>query len=130
METTTCGCGLAFAVPSHWLNARREDRTGFYCPAGHPLRYVEKTRADLLAEELSRVRQQLAEAHDTAREADAARVAAERQAATARGQVTRLNRRAAAGVCPCCNRTFQALAKHMATKHPAFRGEEPSNPLQ
>jgi hypothetical protein len=24
------------------------------------------------------------------------------------------------GVCPCCNRTFQNLARHMAGKHPDY----------
>jgi hypothetical protein len=23
-------------------------------------------------------------------------------------------------VCPCCNRTFQALARHMNSKHPTY----------
>jgi hypothetical protein len=26
--------------------------------------------------------------------------------------------RVSAGVCPCCNRTFQNVARHMKTKHP------------
>lgn len=41
----------------------------------------------------------------------------------ARGQVTRLKNRAAAGVCPCCNRTFHQLVRHMAAKHPDFAAE-------
>jgi hypothetical protein len=24
------------------------------------------------------------------------------------------------GVCPCCNRTFQQLARHMKAKHPGY----------
>ena len=24
------------------------------------------------------------------------------------------------GVCPCCKRSFSALARHMATKHPEY----------
>jgi predicted RNA-binding Zn-ribbon protein involved in translation (DUF1610 family) len=38
----------------------------------------------------------------------------------ARGQATRLRNRAAAGVCPCCNRTFKQLAAHMKAKHPKY----------
>lgn len=40
--------------------------------------------------------------------------------AAARGQVTRLKRRAANGVCPCCTRTFADLKRHMANQHPDF----------
>lgn len=31
-----------------------------------------------------------------------------------------LRNRAAAGVCPCCNRTFEQLGRHMTTKHPEY----------
>lgn len=37
-----------------------------------------------------------------------------------KGVVTRLSKRASAGTCPCCNRTFKQLAAHMATKHQTF----------
>lgn len=36
----------------------------------------------------------------------------------------RLRKRASAGVCPCCNRTFSQLARHMQTKHPTFIAQE------
>tara|TARA_Y100000310_G_scaffold338946_1_gene430083 strand:- start:1163 stop:1354 length:192 start_codon:yes stop_codon:yes gene_type:complete len=48
------------------------------------------------------------------------RDAAEKTASTYKGQVTKLKNRAKAGVCPCCNRTFQNLSRHMETKHPDF----------
>ena len=38
---------------------------------------------------------------------------------------TRIKNRIAAGVCPCCNRTFQNLARHMANKHPTFTTDAP-----
>lgn len=38
-----------------------------------------------------------------------------------KGVATRLKNRAAHGVCPCCNRTFQQLARHMSAKHPDFK---------
>ena len=41
-----------------------------------------------------------------------------------KGVVTRLKKRAIAGVCPCCNRTFQQLAAHMAHKHPDYKQPE------
>lgn len=31
------------------------------------------------------------------------------------------NKRTKAGVCPCCNRTFKQLARHMETKHKDFK---------
>ncbi len=38
---------------------------------------------------------------------------------------TRIKNRIAAGVCPCCNRSFQNLSRHMSNKHPTFAGESP-----
>ena len=33
---------------------------------------------------------------------------------------TRIKNRIAHGVCPCCQRTFENLARHMANKHPDY----------
>lgn len=32
------------------------------------------------------------------------------------------------GVCPCCNRTFSDLQRHMASKHKGFAAEEVTAP--
>ncbi len=32
----------------------------------------------------------------------------------------RTRKRVGSGVCPCCSRTFQQLARHMKAKHPAY----------
>lgn len=42
----------------------------------------------------------------------------------AEGRTRAVKRRVAAGVCPCCTRTFQNLAAHMQNKHPGFPTEE------
>lgn len=48
----------------------------------------------------------------------------ERRLAAQRGVTTRLKNRVANGVCPCCNRTFANLQRHMSTKHKGFIAEE------
>jgi hypothetical protein len=35
--------------------------------------------------------------------------------------MTRIKKRVAAGVCPCCNRSFKDLARHMAGQHPDYK---------
>jgi acyl-CoA thioesterase len=122
-----CACGMLFAMTADFQNRRREDRNFFHCPDGHPQRYTGKSKADQLAEELSRERQRKAQLEDEVKWQRDRREAAERRASAARGQVTRLKNRASAGVCPCCNRSFAALARHMATKHPQFRAEDVSD---
>lgn len=110
---------------------RRSGQT-FYCIWGHPQVYTKgPTEADELRRERDRLKQQAARLEDEKRiawntanaQADRA-AAAERRASAARGQVTKLKKRAAAGVCPCCNRQFTDLQRHMASKHAGFVAEE------
>ncbi len=37
-----------------------------------------------------------------------------------KGQLVKVQKRVAHGVCPCCDRTFINLQRHMATKHPDY----------
>jgi hypothetical protein len=38
LETVNCdACDIEFSVSKRFLNARRKDGRGFYCPVGHPL---------------------------------------------------------------------------------------------
>jgi hypothetical protein len=37
--------------------------------------------------------------------------------------VTKIKNRVGHGVCPCCTRSFQNLARHMASEHPTFAAE-------
>jgi len=48
---------------------------------------------------------------------------AERGYAAQKGVTTKLRKRIAAGVCPCCNRTFENLARHVARQHPKYAKE-------
>lgn len=104
-------CSIQFAVPERWNQQRRETGDGFYCPNGHSLSYkgeIDRLRKALAAEQASKaaIRDQLQ--------------AAERSAAAARGQMTKMRKRIANGVCPCCHRTFVNVARHMENKHPGY----------
>lgn len=93
--------------------------TRIYCCNGHPWWYPGKPEADRLREQLDAVRSDAN--HQRER-----RQRLERRLIAAKGQQTRLRRRIAAGVCPCCKRTFQDLARHMAGQHPAYVGIKPA----
>ena len=121
LTTIVCGkCGVTFAMPETLRKERQQEGGDVYCPNGHPRVYretdVERERklrveAEKRAEEALRLKQAAEAASRLHREeADKALKAQER-----------LKKRASAGVCPCCNRTFQNLARHMNVKH---AGEE------
>lgn len=113
LKTTVCAsCGIVFAMPDWFMEKRREDHKYLYCPNGHrlafgtgPIEDLEK-RLQYSQSALERERKE----HDKAR----------KELSTTKGQLTKAKKRAVAGACPCCNRTFVQLARHMATKHPEF----------
>lgn len=114
--TITCcsaGCGIVFAVPQWWQKKRRDDHTTWYCPNGHGQSYTSDNAEEKLRRERDSLKQQLARVEDEKREAIAAKDREIKQA----------KRRAAAGTCPCCARSFSNMAEHMKKQHPAFVAE-------
>lgn len=125
-NTVECArCKVEFGLLPSTEATLRQSSAGFNCPFGHELVFNKlPSGADKLRLERDRLKQQLAQRDDEiARQRDL-RQMAERQTAAARGQVTRLKNRAAAGVCPCCNRSFENLRRHMTAKHKGFVAEE------
>jgi hypothetical protein len=120
-----CGeCGVTFGMTSDFIAERQRDHRTLYCPNGHLRHYPGQSKEEAALAEAERQRalkeQYIQLADDRARQRDQAR----RQAAAARGQVTRIKRRVGKGVCPCCNRTFQDLARHMSGQHPDWSKDD------
>lgn len=119
-EVITCpthGCGVTLAITKAFATRRRNDGKTFYCLWGHTLSYGE-TREDELKREAVLLRQQLDQAEAEARNARLHAIAQKRSAAAYRGHLTRIRRRIAHGVCPCCRRTFKQVRQHIKNKHP------------
>ncbi len=108
-----CNCGMTFAITQDFKRRRLADQKPFYCPAGHRQWYTGKTKEQKLAEELKKVSRELAGSRSNV-------VNLTRQKEKVVKQNKRIRDRVKNGVCPCCNRQFQALFEHMTTKHPEF----------
>lgn len=116
----TCKCEVW--IPDALYEAAHASRgpngIHFYCGYGHSQHYViGESDEQKLRRERDRLAQRVAERDDEIRRQRELREAADRRAAAARGQVTKIKNRVGHGVCPCCNRTFENLARHMASKH-------------
>lgn len=109
----TCGargCGVPFAITNDlYRKASADHSIGFWCPNGHKVYFQGKSTEDQL------------------RDAEAGKVAlrdqleaAAREAESVRGALLRDRHRFANGVCPCCNRSFENVRRHMTTKHPDY----------
>jgi hypothetical protein len=121
IHTLQCAaCAMTFGVPRRFEEDRRKDHKQFYCPAGHINVFHDESEEEKMRRERDIARQQVARAEE-----EAAR--ARRKAVNAERETKRLKKRAAAGTCPCCQRTVIQMARHMKTKHPEFIAEEISN---
>lgn len=117
------GCGIPYGLPKGFLPDRRRDGKSWTCPNGC-VRLFRETEETLRAQ---RAEAELEAARSLARREAQRRERAEQEARiseyqrrAAKGQLTKAKKRIAAGVCPCCNRTFQNLANHMAGQHPDY----------
>lgn len=99
-------CGIFFAMPSTLQRKKAEDGSGFYCPNGHHLAYG-KSRVQVLEERLAE--QMRVSTRETER------------AVRAEKSLSKITKRINNGVCPCCQRTFKQLARHMKCKHPGYK---------
>lgn len=126
MSWVTCWkCKERFGLDDATEATLRKSGGSFCCPWGHSAVFsLGPTEEDKLRQERDRLKQREAQLRDEVSAQREAKEAAERRASAARGQVTKLKKRAANGVCPCCNRTFVDLQRHMASKHAGFLTEE------
>ena len=107
LEAQECtACGIVFAMPDSLVKQRRSDGVRFYCPNGHWLAYT-KTDSSRLREERERSVQLVAQL-DQANSAlmDKAK------------EISRMKRRAKAGLCQFCRRHFANVEAHVDRKHP------------
>lgn len=112
-----CNCGIPFGVPSMWKESRLEDKVSFFCPNGHRQSYTKST-AQKLRERLEAKESELAKQKHRAEVEKVRTYEARRQRDRTRKSHRKMRDRVNNGVCPCCNRTFQNLLKHMRTQHP------------
>lgn len=119
---TCCNCGITFGMDKAFQQERLNTGKNFYCPNGHSQHYT-----DSIAAKLKDAEKKAERAHSNAKyytelyQGEQRRHGVtERRLSATKGVVTKMKKRATAGVCPCCSRHFEALQRHMASKHPGF----------
>ena len=105
-------CGVVFTITTDMENYRRRDGHPFYCPNGHSISFDNSLEERLKAEQ-----QKVANLNVRNVELAGKLERAETAKAQAVEKKKRIETRVSNGVCPCCNRTFQNLGRHMQTKH-------------
>lgn len=118
LTTTKCWCGIHFAIPTELyehMQRRKGDRNPpeCHCPLGHTMIFTGKTEA-----QRERELREAADARAAGLRAEKDQLLASNRAL--KGVVTRTKNRVGKGVCPCCNRHFTDVERHMASKHPEY----------
>ena len=118
LELLTCNnCAMQFAVPNLFIVERRRDHATFYCPSGHHLYYPEES-------DIARVEREKREAVNRLQaalnEKEHLLLVREKECDAAMRAKRCIESRISKGVCPCCNRTFGDLAKHIDSKHKGY----------
>jgi len=122
LTTINCGvCGATYAINEAFRVKRQNQGGGWNCPyCRSNWGYFGETELQRAEKASKRAHELLAQQRAETLHQCELREAAERRAAAARGQVTRIKNRVGNGVCPCCNRSFQNLHRHMSSQHPDF----------
>jgi NMD protein affecting ribosome stability and mRNA decay len=111
MTQLKCGkCGITFNVPEYWRAEKQRTGDSWFCPNGH-CRVYSESDAEKYRKLLEQEKQRHLKTLSRLNEAEAAEQKITKE-------LSRVKKRVHAGVCPCCNRTFQQLARHMKNKHP------------
>lgn len=124
-----CKCHILFAIPKalqdNLLEWRGPNGREFFCPNGHAQHYIGETEAQRLKRELDeakarieRVERQKLYLNQCADQDQAAIRDLSNQVRGQKAAKTKLLRRITNGVCPCCQRSFADVQRHMSTKHP------------
>jgi hypothetical protein len=116
-------CHVVFGLGEEHVARLRKSGANFYCPAGHTLSFGE-SEVDKLRKEVEQAKAQAGRLEGRVTHWRDQAAAAERSRIAYQGQATRLRNRIGKGVCPCCNRTFANVERHMSGQHPDFAGVE------
>ncbi len=120
MEATDCCvCGVPFAMPESLMKQRRYDGERFYCPNGHSLVYKDSDQSRL-ERRAKRAEEEARALRDSYNEVRMDLAQEKRSKAAIKGQLTKTKKRVGNGVCPCCNRHFVNLERHMKGQHPGY----------
>jgi len=108
-----CNCGVVFGLEKVHRQSLIDSGGSFYCPNGHAQHYTDTT-----INQLKRRIESLKEDGAYYK----ARIENERRShAATKGHLTRAKKRIGNGVCPCCNRHFTNVQRHMETQHPDYK---------
>ncbi len=115
LEKHECGkCGGVYAITQRVVDHHRETGGFWHCPYCQISWGYGESTADKLRKELDEKAKLLTAAKCEALRQSQLLEESDRKLSESNRKLNRVKN----GVCPCCNRTFQNLHRHMKIKHP------------
>ncbi len=111
--TPSC-CGHTFALPKGRVEQLKESHETFWCPNCKGGNWFPGLS------DKEQLEQQVKDLELSVNSAEMRAERSQRSANAYRGHLTRTKRRVGKGVCPCCNKHFEKLGRHMESKHPGY----------
>lgn len=109
-----CTCGGVFAISERFRENARRNGKGYTCPYCNSYWSWKESEADKLRKQLEEKERALVAAKCETTRANLLLDTARREQERAAKKLRRIEK----GVCPCCNRSFTNLRRHMESKHP------------
>jgi hypothetical protein len=122
---TTCWCGIHHGIPADLHRMAEQTGKAVFCPLGHQW-VVKESEAEKLKKQLATEKRLRGYSEASLTSTRDQLQATERSLRGHKAAKTRIKNRIAAGQCPCCRRSFQNVARHMAGQHPDFTSTEES----
>lgn len=116
VDESCVSCGTPYAVEATLWQKLKDYGGRFYCPNGHSQSYTTP--------ELQKAQQRIKSLEAWSKTQENQIQQEKYQHAATKGKLTKFKNRVAAGVCPCCNRTFQNLQRHMTGQHPNYKDSQ------
>lgn len=108
-----CSCNGVFAVTDNAYDHYKNTGEFFNCPYCKTSQHYSKPEISILKDRIKTL--------ENTRKYYLEELAKEKKSKIAiKGHHTRLKKRIANGVCPCCNRSFKNLHLHMENQHPEY----------
>ncbi len=118
------GCGGTYALSSHFLDNRRKDGESWTCPYCRQWMAYCENENDRLKKDLERQKRSTAYQMREKENYLQQRNTLERSRNGMKGVLVREQKKLARvrrGVCPCCNRHFRNVQRHMDSQHPNYK---------
>lgn len=124
LSVINCGeCGGTYAINDRYRKQKAQQGGGWncpYCKCNWGYWSDNDTEIGRLKNQLKSAEKRVEWAENGRRKAQQRAERTERRRRAEKAAKTRIKNRVAKGVCPCCNRHFENLHRHMQTKHPDY----------